>query len=273
MATVDPSIASAPAIVVPKSGVTLNQYRDWVYSHQLPDAGKFTFIAGTLIIELDPRNPTVMLPPSGMSLDDYRRWADSDEFPQRGHVAFINSRLFIDMSPERIDLHTKIKGEITFVLTGLVKRGQLGEFFPDGTWITNRDAGVSNEPDAAFATWDTLKSGKLAPPPASAGDRYTELIGAPDWICEIVSDASVEKDTQLLMKAYHHDGISEYWLIDARGEEIEFQLLVWNQTAYAQAEIRDGWAYSPVFQQEFRLTRHRSPLGRWQYDLQHRDAA
>ncbi|MAT70509.1 MAG: hypothetical protein CMJ58_13410 [Planctomycetaceae bacterium] len=215
--------------------------------------------------------PVIVIPQTRMTIDDFREWVYSEDFPERGRVTYVQGRVTVDMSPERVDLHTKIKGEISFVITGLVKAAGLGEFFPDGAWFTNRDAGVSHEPDAAFASWDTLKSGRLAPPADRANDdRYIELVGAPDWICEIVSDSSVDKDTRQLLDAYHRAGIREYWLIDARGEEINFQLLLHREGGYEPAVANDGWVYSPVFQREFKLSRRRNPLGRWQYDLEHR---
>jgi Uma2 family endonuclease len=213
----------------------------------------------------------VVVPPSGMTLDRFRAWAESEEFPGQGRISFVDGRLIIDMSPERIDLHTKVKGEISFVLTGIVKQERLGEFFPDGAWITNREAGLSNEPDAAFASWETLKSGKLAPASgAPQADLYVELVGAPDWVCEVVSDNSENKDTDLLVHAYHKAGVREYWLIDARRDEIDFQLLVWEKSGYRAVEPRDGWLASPVFGREFQLIRFRNEAGRWEYELRQR---
>ena len=44
---------------------------------------------------------------------------------------------------------------------------------------------------------------------------------------EIVSDASVKKDTERLPAAYHAAGIREFWLIDARGVEVRFTIHRW----------------------------------------------
>jgi Uma2 family endonuclease len=60
---------------------------------------------------------------------------------------------------------------------------------PDGMWITNDEADLSNEPDAVFASWDTLESGR-----AVLSSDELELIGSPDWVLEIVSKSSVRKD-------------------------------------------------------------------------------
>jgi Uma2 family endonuclease len=84
---------------------------------------------------------------------------------------------------------------------------------------------------------------------------------------EILSDSSVEKDTKRLRAAYHRAGILEYWLIDARGAEISFQILSWRQGGYVAVPSRDGWIHSKVFGCDFRLSRSRDRLGLWSYKL------
>src|SRR5205807_5053207 len=97
--------------------------------------------------------------------------------------------------------------------------------------------------------------------------KYLEIEGTPDWIMEIVSDSSVRKDKTRLREAYHRVGIPEYWLIDARGEEISFQILLWRRNGYAAAPQRGGWQPSRVFRHGFRLKRQRDELGFWEYTL------
>lgn len=69
------------------------------------------------------------------------------------------------------------------------------------------------------------------------------------------------------MIGYHRAGINEYWLIDARGEEISFQILDWRKKGYVAATKRDGWQFSLVFKYWFRLTRQRGNLGLWEKAL------
>jgi len=49
-----------------------------------------------------------------------------------------------------------------------------------------------------------------------------ELEGTPDMVLEVVSASSVVKDTETLLQLYWQAGIPEYWLVDARGEALEF---------------------------------------------------
>src|SRR5262249_13826579 len=142
----------------------------------------------------------------------------------------------------------------------------LGLFFPDGALLTNPGARISNIPAGVFALWASLEAGRVRLVPAGANPRrYVELEGTPDWLMEIVSDSSVHKDTQRLREAYHRAGIPEYWLIDARGEEIDFQILRHQARGYVAAPRRGSWQRSRVFACQCRLERRRGRLGLWQY--------
>jgi Uma2 family endonuclease len=270
MASIESSTPMYIAVHTPQTSLTLDEFRDWVRSDSFPQNGKISYIQGRLFIETNRHQQLVEVPHSGMTLEEFRSWVNSEDYPQRGRITYVKGKLIIDMSPERIDSHNKIKTEIVQVMARLVQSERLGEFYSDRAWIIHRGAGVSNEPDAAFAAWETLKSGKLAPTVERPDDDRFELVGAPDWVCEIVSDSSEKTDTRTLVKAYHKAGIAEYWLIDAREEEIEFQILVWRKARYVPVEPQDDWHASPLFQREFQLVRRRNEIGRWDYELLHR---
>lgn len=211
----------------------------------------------------------IEIPASAVTLEGFRDWTYSEGFPEHGRITYANGRIIIDMSPERYETHVKVKGVISRVLANLVEAEDLGDYYPDGGRIINDAGAVSNEPDALFATWATLESGRLAPPADRTDGKHIDLVGTPDWVCEIVSDASEMKDTVALRESYHSAGIPEYWLIDGRdeGEEIEFQLLVHSTEGYELSKQIDDWQFSPVFDRWFRFTRHEDRLGRWKYDL------
>jgi Uma2 family endonuclease len=198
----------------------------------------------------------------------FRVWARSPDYPERGQIALVGKELFIDMSPERLDSHNKVKTELTRVLSNLVVEGDLGTFFSDRVLVVNEEAELSNEPDAMFASWASLESGRCRAVPSETDDGdFTELEGTPDWVLEIVSPSSVRKDTRDLREAYHRAGIPEYWLIDARGDEVQFDILVHQPGGYAAAPRRGAWQRSPVFGRLFRLDRQEDRLGRWQFRL------
>ena len=56
---------------------------------------------------------------------------------------------------------------------------------------------------------------------------------------------TVQKDTKRLREAYHRAGVPEYWLVDARGQEIVFQILIWQKEDYVAADKQRGWQWSP----------------------------
>jgi Uma2 family endonuclease len=86
-------------------------------------------------------------------------------------------------------------------------------------------------------------------------------------VLEIVSKSSIIKDTRELRLAYHRAKVSEFWLVDARGREIDFQILVRRAAKFVAVPARDGWRLSPTFGRRFRLVRSMNRQNRWSYRL------
>jgi Uma2 family endonuclease len=213
-----------------------------------------------------------VIPFSAYTHDGFREWALSDDFPERGKITFVEGELVVDMSPESIEIHSSIKTEISRVLATIVRHQKSGQFHIDGVLITNANAKVSNEPDALFVSRETLKSGRVTFTAAVGHpDGSKEMVGTVDWVLEIVSPSSRRKDKKLLRDAYCKAGIAEYWLVDALGDEIEFQLLVPGDNGYVVAQAADGWLHSPTFGRSFKLTRERDEDGYWFYTLEHKE--
>ena len=216
----------------------------------------------------EDRSASFFMPAGSMTLDDFRQWTSADDFPENGKIAFIGKEIFIDMSAERINSHGSVKVETCTVLNNLVRKKKSGKFFFDGTRIVHPAAEISNEPDAFFATWETLKKGALRMIATSSCDDYIELEGTPDWIMEIISPSSVTKDRKRLRRCYHLAGVPEYWLIDARGADVEFDILIHGEGDYEPTENINGWQMSPTFGKKFRLRRFFDPMGEPDYRLQ-----
>jgi Uma2 family endonuclease len=212
---------------------------------------------------------TIVIPPSAGTWEGFRQWALSDDFPERGKVSFVAGEVLVDMSPESIDRHNFIKSEICRVLAGFIRQQKLGKFFIDGVLVSNKRAGVSNEPDALFLSYQTFRSGKVELTPAKDHpSSHKEIVGTIDWAVEIVSPSSVRKDTVLLRKAYYQAGVGEYWLIDALGDEIDFQILVPSEKEYVAVVAEAGWLASPTFGKSFKLERAIDEEGFLEYTLQ-----
>lgn len=210
----------------------------------------------------------VAVPTSALTLEGFRDWARSDDFPRHGRISFIGSEVIVDMSPERFLAHGAVKAAVSQALTELIRRNDLGEFYPDRTLLTFPPVELSHEPDAMFASWETLRRKRLKPIPTADEDDFIEWEGVPDLVVEILSPTSARTDTRDLLPRYFRAGVPECWLIDARKGGLQFQILVPGPVDYqAIAAGRSGWLRSPLFGRRFLLDRERNRAGRWQYTL------
>jgi Uma2 family endonuclease len=211
--------------------------------------------------------PDVLLriPRQAHTLPGFRAWVLSDEFPEKLRATYVAGEVYLDMSKEEIRTHAAVKAEIFGTIWNLNQQIDFGDCYVDGVLVTNEEADVSNNPDGVAVLWKTLKTGRVRY--VAKEGRELEIAGSPDWIMEIVSDGSVMKDTKELRDAYHRARIPEYWLIDARGLEVLFQILLWRKAGYVPALVRDGWQRSRVFGRSFRLTRTKDRRGAWKYRL------
>ncbi|HUT89179.1 MAG TPA: Uma2 family endonuclease [Thermoguttaceae bacterium] len=216
----------------------------------------------------------VEIPLDLRSLADFRRWAMSDDFPERGRIDYIAGRIEVDMSPEDFFCHGTLKTEILAVLHRRVKGENLGHLVSDRTRVSSVEADLSAEPDIVFLSHETLHTGRarLVPKAGSEPGRYIEVEGAPDLVVEIVSDSSVQKDTRRLPEAYFQAGVPEFWLADARGQDLLFQIQVRGESGYRAVEPdSEGFQKSAIFACGFRLDGGRDAQGNWAFDLREKE--
>jgi Uma2 family endonuclease len=214
-----------------------------------------------------PQTLHVTVPESARTLDGFRAWATSDEFPESGQISYLAGELFIDMSPEAFYSHNQVKTEIIAVLQPLVKQQKIGKLCADRLLITSDAANLSTEPDATFLSNARLKSGEVRLIPRPKDREGIEMRGSPDWVLEIVSDTSVRKDTVRLLELYFRANVREYWLVDARGESLEFTIYRRGRTAFKPVPAVRGWRASEVFSRRFQLARDPDEFGGWEYTL------
>jgi Uma2 family endonuclease len=222
-------------------------------------------MASSMILEQDVEIPFAR------SLEEFRAWARSDAFPDRGRIDHVAGHIEVDMSPENLHFHGKVKTEINRVLAQLVKDADAGELYTDRARVSCPRADLSAEPDVLFLSNDALDSGRARLVPVLSGeeDNFIEIEGAADLVVEIVSTSSGANDTQRLPRAYWRAGIREFWLVDARGDEVVFSIQRHGAKGYeATQPDADGFQHSAVFDKRFRLTRRRNRHGRWDYDLE-----
>jgi Uma2 family endonuclease len=205
----------------------------------------------------------VEIPLDLRSLAEFRRWALSDCFPEQGRIDYLAGRIEVDMSPEDFFCHGTLKVELVRVLSQRVKDAGSGHLVSDRTRVSSPEADLSAEPDIVFARLVAATTGQPG--------RYVELEGAPDLVVEIVSDRSEAKDTRRLPEAYSRAGVREFWLADARGEEIVFLIHQRGEASFEPVE-RDSEGFQPsaVLGCRFRLDGRRDARGHWTFDLRER---
>jgi hypothetical protein len=196
----------------------------------------------------------LVIPKDVEHLDGFRAWKRTlgDDAPR---VHFSQSRIWVQMSPQDYFSHLRVVGQVNARLTQLAQELDVGQYWSDGGWITNRHVGLSTEPDGFLVLWETLERGDARYVPAASGRGAIELIGRGDMVLEVVSDYSEAKDTVQLAADYAAAGFREYWLIDARRSIPSFRvLLLQPDRTYKDTEPdADGYLASPVWGRRFRV--------------------
>jgi Uma2 family endonuclease len=215
--------------------------------------------------------PVIVFEPDGIeipagivSLERFREWARSESFPERGRIDWIAGRLEVDVSPEDLFAHGTPKSAIAARLVMLIQEPEKGFVFIDKARISSTAADLSAEPDVLAVLVDTITTGgvKLIPGASGETDRYVEIEGSPDLVVECVSDSSVTKDTKRLHDRYRKASVREYWIVDSRGEQVDFRILHLQGDDYVQASTdTEGFARSEVLDRKVRLTRSRKAPG------------
>ena len=92
-------------------------------------------------------------------------------------------------------------------------------------------------------------------------------MGTPDLVVEVVSTSSERKDLVRLRDAYARAGVDEYWIIDARGPQLHFEILKLVTDGYAPASPDSVSQVSEVLGRSFLFERQLNRLGRYRYRL------
>jgi Uma2 family endonuclease len=213
----------------------------------------------------------VKVPAWVIDLDSFSKWIDSPGFPDWGRYCYLRGDVWIDTSMEQPFVHNVVKLWISMVLAVIGREKQLGTFFADKMRLRNDDADLSCEPDGLFVSYDALQSGRVRLVPGTVSE-YREFEGSPEMTLEVVSDSSEDKDYDELRELYYRSGVEEYWLVDARDEPLEIDILRRGPKGYVNSRHQaGGWVRSQVFGKAFRLIRTEGPDGNPQFTLEHRD--
>ncbi|MDP8246143.1 MAG: Uma2 family endonuclease [Candidatus Hinthialibacter antarcticus] len=128
-------------------------------------------------------------------------------FPEDKRYEIINGDAY--MVPAPLTRHQKIIGKLYVLMVDYLKKSPIGE-----AWIAPVDVVLSEhdivQPDLLFITNERKSIVTEA-----------NVQGAPDWVCEILSPSSIERDRDLKLKLYSRHGVKEYWIIDPEARSIE----------------------------------------------------
>jgi Uma2 family endonuclease len=174
------------------------------------------------------------------------------------------------MTKEQFFSHNQVKSEFNLALALLAKTVRRGRWIPDGMLVVNDEADLAARPDGAFVSHESLQSGRVRLV-EGVKEGYVELEGSPDMALEVISDSSVHKDTVVLRDLYWRAKVAEYWLVDARGDRLDFQILRCAEAGYEPTAAQDGWLWSSLFGRFFQLRRSLNELGHPEYALLERE--
>ena len=196
----------------------------------------------------------------------FGEWVRGEDFPEFGRVDWAGGRVEPDLMPESLVFHGLPKANVVAVLVNRVLADGLGRGCVGRTRVSSppgAEPAVSCEPDFAFLSYDTVRSGRVTLiPKADRDGEFTEVVGPPDLVVEIVSDSSVRKDTVELPAGLFALGVTEYWLIDARREEPTLAVQARGADRFEPVPAGpDGFAASAVLGRGYRLTAAPAPDG------------
>lgn len=193
--------------------------------------------------------------------ESFRRWARSPECPEKLRVAYYDDGIWVDADMEQFFAHNQVKAELSAVLVPLARTAKLGRFAIEGMLLSNPAARLSTVPDGFLVSYESVREGRLREVPGKK-DGCIEYEGTAEMVLEVVSDSSEQKDLVDLVRLYWLSGVREYWLVDARGKQPQFEILKRGPKAVASTRRQPGgWLKSEVFGRSFRLAAGEDELG------------
>jgi Uma2 family endonuclease len=138
-------------------------------------------------------------------------YLDLENFPEDGlHREIIGGELFVTAAPST--RHQKIVGELFFIIRTFLQSHPVATVFMAPTEVLF-DSQESVQPDV-FVVFNE----------GSATIAEKRVMGAPDWIIEVLSPATHDYDLDTKRKLYQRYGVV-YWVVDPVDEEI----VVWDE--------------------------------------------
>ncbi len=160
--------------------------------------------------------------------EQIRRHEFWDKVRDDEKAEFINGEGIVYNSPVK-RRHFRVYHKLLVKLLGHVEAHQLGEVGSEKTMV--RMTRNDYEPDICFFSKE--KSDQFT------DDQY--IFPVPDFIVEILSEKTAAIDRGIKFEDYATNGVTEYWIIDPKKQEIEQYLLNRETSKYElEAKKKDG---------------------------------
>ena len=127
--------------------------------------------------------------------------------PDRNRYEIVDGELFASPAPRT--LHQRIVAKLLTALHQHVRQHHLGEVFVAPVDVVFA-RGTVLEPDVLFVSSSRLHY---------IGED--NLSGPPDLVVEVTSEGTKRLDREVKLKQYALYGVSEYWLVDPEGKNVQ----------------------------------------------------
>ena len=146
-----------------------------------------------------------------LALERQRRQKFYEELTEDGKFEFINGQVVMHSPAKR--KHINVTKNLSRLLSTFVEERELGEVYSEkALCVFPRN---DYEPDICF--FSRTKARQLT--------DDTLKFPVPDFVVEVLSDTTSDKDRHLKFDDYAAHGVGEYWIVDPEEETVEKHLL------------------------------------------------
>lgn len=168
------------------------------------------------------------------TVDDYYA------LPKEERVELINGEFYEMLAPTPI--HQRIVEEVTFQISSFIRNNK------GSCMVVPAPVDVRlNEDDRTMVEPDVIVICKNH----KAKLKEWGVMGAPDFVLEVLSDSTRDKDLHIKTKLYERAGVREYWMIDERKEHV----LIWQKgrDEFPRIQNISGTAKISIFEKEMEV--------------------
>ena len=153
--------------------------------------------------------------------------------PETMIAEVLDGELFVLPRPRRH--HARAAGELHGELRNPFDRGRGGP----GGWVflPEPELHLGRTPDIVVPDLAGWRRSRV-PGDFFAEDAPAAITLAPDWVCEVLSDATEAKDRGKKRRIYRRESVGHYWIVDPREKSLEVYRL--DQGRWIEVDTFDG---------------------------------